>query len=326
MIRYTLDQLADPATYVADETLATLARRVAASTNSLPLSIGERKRLAMAGGMAAAVYEAVCAACDAAEAAAAADDAHRAALASLPLPASWTVTIGADYAEFRGPIDERMNDALSRHGTWSVADRAWRVPVAKGSTLARSLKRAAGPAATAARADRAEQRRRADTERWLGYVEEKAREGYLYRRGVDECQGRAIGDFPDLRARLDAALATCAQRSAEAARQRAEQAEQDAASRAERAQAASRRMLHLLSQAPAIGLPCRLHGSAVVYTGAGRTFHVDEDHPSLWGEHLLGHEGEPCAYFYYRAATTAELSQLVAAEAAAPGHHAPNTP
>lgn len=66
------------------------------------------------------------------------------------------------HAEFSGPIDVTMNACLGRHGTWIPASRCWRVPLNKGSTLARSVKRAAGPAATEARVQRDIERRRAD--------------------------------------------------------------------------------------------------------------------------------------------------------------------
>lgn len=323
MHRYTQAELATPAPYDSDESLATLARRVAEAATHLNMPVGERKRLALAGGMAEAVHAAVEKACDETEKANAKDAANRSALTNLSLPVGWTITVGATHADLIGPRDEGINASLSRHGTWLATDRVWRVPVSAGLTLARSLKRQAGPAATAARADKALQRRRADVLRWLGYVEEKAPEGYLYQRGVDECRSRTVADFPDLAQRLEAAIAIARTRAAEVqrerdadrARERAARETEYAKERAQRAEAVSRRVLHVLSQAPVIGRPVRLHGTAVVYTSSGQPFRVTENHPSIWGSHLLGHEGEPCAYYYYRPANETEAAELVASEA-----------
>lgn len=136
-----------------------------------------------------------------------------------------------------------------------------------------------------------------------------------------ECQRLQVSDFSDLKERLAAALAAAKARAAEVEQvQAAARAERQAKITAEREQHAeqkARRYLYPLVMAPSIGRPCRLGSTAVVFTGAGRSFQVTEDHPSQWGHHRLGHEGTPCAYFYYREATEAEAAELAAAEAAA---------
>ncbi len=77
------------------------------------------------------------------------------------------------------------------------------------------------------------------------------------------------------------------------------------------------RMLYPLSSMPPIGKPMRLYGKVVVFTGKGESFRISEDHPSIHGSHLLGHEGDRGAYAYYRDATQDEEAGLVSAETAA---------
>lgn len=360
MNRYTLEQLRSSSTYDADPALATLARRVAERRTDLDLPVGERKRLALAGGMAESVHEALETALAADAAAASERQEVLAAWSSLDLP-GWTIALGPTEAELRGPRDEAVNASLRRHGRWDPRNKAWRVPIDKGLTLARSLRRSAGPAATQAREQAAQNKRRAEIERWIGYVEEASRQGRVYQRGIDECRSLGIEAFSDLKQRLDRALTGPAAQAARVAAQRAEierwiayiessasegriyqrgldacranhiEAFPDLASRmdralsaartqaaandARRAQAQSARDLYPLSNPPAVGVPCRLGKAVVVYTHAGKRFRIDEDHPSIHGSRLLGHEGEWGAYFYRRDATDAETAALVQREA-----------
>lgn len=325
MHAYTLAQLALPDTYSADAELATLARRVATSRTDLDLSTGDRKRLALSGGMAQAVFEALAAAnaaqATAAESSASTDAAGRAALAGITLPDGWALTIGATDAELSGPIDETMNTSLRRHGHWDATARVWRVQISKGQTLARSLKRAAGPAAAAARQVREDKLRRQEIERWIGFIESSAREGRIYDRGVNECRARSVQDFADLKQRLDAAITLATDRAAAVSRARttenAARQARYAAERAQRAEQLSRRRLFPIAAAPVIGRAYRLAGSVVVYTSAGTKFRLSDDHPSTHGSHLLGHEGEMGMYCYYRDATASEIAELEACEARA---------
>lgn len=306
MKSYTLAQLKAAETYAADPALATLARRVAEEQTHLNMPTGERKRLALAGGMAQAVYEAVMVAAAASAKAHAADADNQAAFQELALRPGWTVDIGASEAVFRGPKSDPLTDSLVRHGKWDSMRQAWRVPRSKGRTLARSLKRAEGPGATSGRMAEETAHRRAEVERWLGYVEEKAPSGYLYKRGVDECHAHGIANFPELSKRLVAAVDLARARAGQAKRPAPVSAFQPAPAPGRAEKQPQSRMLHLLASAPPLNTPLQLHDAVVVYTGAGKAFHVDKNHPSVWGHHLLGHEGEPCAYFYYRPATPEE--------------------
>lgn len=359
MHRYTLEQLRMASTYAGDPALATLARRVAERQTELDLPLGERKRLALAGEMAEAVHAAMAAAITAEEAAAAAAAATVDAWARIALP-GWTITLGTDEAALSGPRDEAVNASLRRHGRWDPVRRAWIVPIEKGPTLARSLRRGNSPAAEAKRSEaaakaaetkartqierwlgyveeaarqgrqyprgvnecvalgiasypdlqaRLEQARhgtatrRAETERWLGFVEEAAREGRIYHRGLDECRKRQIATFPELQSRLDAALARVQAKAAEETTQRAAHREA--------------RELHPLTRAPAMGVPYRRRDRVIVFERAGKRFEIDDSHPSIEGSHLLGHEGEWGAYYYYRPATATEIADLERSEAAA---------
>ncbi|WP_046869301.1 hypothetical protein [Microvirga massiliensis] len=51
-------------------------------------------------------------------------------------------------------------------------------------------------------------------------------------------------------------------------------------------------------------------GAPVVIEGYGKAFRCSDDAPSLWGSHLLGHEGEMVCYAYHRPATDDEVSAL----------------
>ena len=221
MKNYSLDELSSASTYTADAELATLARRVAEARKDLDLPTGDRKRLALSGGMAQAVFEALHARQAEKTAQADQEQACRAALSGLALPPGWVVVLGADFAEFSGPKDETLNTSLRRHGSWDPGKKVWQVPVSSGQTLARSLKRAAGLVSPAARKDRVqERRRRQDIQRWIGFVEEAAREGRVYARGVEECQARGVTEFADLNEQLAAALVLAKASSASVAQAR----------------------------------------------------------------------------------------------------------
>lgn len=62
-----------------------------------------------------------------------------------------------------------------------------------------------------------------DIKRWLGYVEEKAHEGYVYQNGVQKLLELGIASLPEYQKRLDAALASVKERKeAEATREASE--------------------------------------------------------------------------------------------------------
>lgn len=72
----------------------------------------------------------------------------------------------------------------------------------------------------------------------------------------------------------------------------------------------SKRMLFALSYSPPLGVPTEMGWGIVVFESSGATFRINENHPSVFGSHLLGYEGEYGAYFYYRDATQDEIQEL----------------
>ena len=59
------------------------------------------------------------------------------------------------------------------------------------------------------------------------------------------------------------------------------------------------RILVSTANPPPLNIPVLLGKKSVEFTGTGKTFMIDEDHPSYQGSHLLGHESELGFYAYY---------------------------
>lgn len=55
-----------------------------------------------------------------------------------------------------------------------------------------------------------------------------------------------------------------------------------------------------------LGKPCRIRGNVVVFEKVGQRMTIDEDHPSIYGAHLLGYEGDVGRVYYFRTATDKE--------------------
>ncbi len=116
--------------------------------------------------------------------------------------------------------------------------------------------------------------------------------------------------------KADLAAAHKAQRAANEA-SRAAQEKQWATEKAERQEGASRRILFPRAKRPQFHVPVRSGSAVVVYTGEGKAFRINSEHPSTHGSHLLGYEGEFGNYCYYRLATTDEVTELEMREAEA---------
>ncbi|GAP37911.1 hypothetical protein ISF6_4105 [Piscinibacter sakaiensis] len=194
------------------------------------------------------------------------------------------------------------------------------IPADKRASLVRVLGNA-----SRAETNSAAGARRAELERWLGYIEQAAAEGRVYDRGLDECRRLVIRDYADLDARLKSALerARVARAAANAAREaeRAQREQQWAAERHQRdvemAQRRAMRRLYPLSVLPPVGAVLRSASQVLTVEGHGKSFVIDEGAPSVHGSHLLGHEGSRGAYAYCRAATAEEIAALEEREAAA---------
>lgn len=155
-----------------------------------------------------------------------------------------------------------------------------------------------------------------EAEKWLGYAEADTRAGRDHTKAIktalDLCRSQ-----PGLAERLAALREGVARNAAAAEAQRQEWRAERARRESAQAERRQRRTLYPVAQRPALHLPTRLHGGGVVFEGYGKAFRIDESHSSAGGYHLLGHEGEPGCYCYYRPATEEEVAQLVEQEEAA---------
>lgn len=165
-----------------------------------------------------------------------------------------------------------------------------------------------------AQAQEQDAKRKGEVERWLGYVEDKAKEGWLYENGLKKLAELGANADPAVKDRIEAARKQVA--SIKAARQQ-QYAQERREREAKRAETVSRRMLYPLWHMPPLNKPVRLGKEVVVFTGTGKPFRIDDSHPSMFGSHLLGHEGEKGAYAYYRPATPEEVAALEQREAEA---------
>lgn len=76
----------------------------------------------------------------------------------------------------------------------------------------------------------------------------------------------------------------------------------------------SQRLLMPFARMPQLGTPCRIGTRILVGERIGLRFGISQEAPSVHGSHLLGHEGEWGAYWYYREATEDERRGFEAAE------------
>lgn len=284
-------------------------------------------------------------------------EAGRQALSELELPDGYSLTNeGAPdgHVLLAGSFDDDLHKRLKRLGAQWITRTGWAIPLEKGKSLKRVIgnwrKAVAGKSAQqqrqeaerwlgyveenaatgylyqkgvdrlrsldvgqwpelqdrlnrameeAAEVRREQEAKRAQekAERWLGYVEDAANEGRRYAKGIATLKSLGIEQWPELQERLDAALI----RAVEVASQKPTKA----------------RMLFPLGDSPPLNHPIRHGADVVVFEGHGKTFRINADHPSIHGAHLLGHEGELGAYFYYRDATEVERAQYEAEQAAA---------
>lgn len=321
MKNYTLSELADPATYEADGELATLVRRKVAPAHhkALGVGIGDFKRAALSGAypelVAEAVQEQVKISATAQKKNADAEEAAQ----SLIAPDGYTLARSDEILLLKGPFDEDLHARIKRiGGHWDGANQGgrqcWVIPVAKAKSLSRVFTNWVKQAGPDKAAQRKKEKALLELARWLGYVEEKAVTGYLYQKGIDTLNTLGVSDHPELAQRLKVACDQAKHVRAEQERQwAAEKVAQRQAQQAAR-KPASPRALFPLSHVPPMDTPVRYAGAAVVFTGVGKAFVIDEDAPSLYGSQLLGYEGEWGRYAYYREASDTEIAELTAHE------------
>lgn len=324
MKRYSCDELSCPETYSGDPDLARLCRQaINARFTELGYPSRAVAREAVYAGnhpewVAALVEDVV----SAQEIADALSQRNREVVAGVTPPAGYSLEVDGDEILVRGPYSRDLHERIKRQkGYWEGKSSGKRreclvVPLAS----AKSLKRIFGNS-TKAGEEKKVAVNIAEINRWLGYVENKALEGWVYERGVQECRSLRIGDHPEFAARLEAAISKAQAIRAERQKREADEREQERSrrefQRAERAQRTHKpRDLYPVSRRPPLNVPVRHGKSVVVYESYGQSFRISEDHPSMYGSHLLGYEGEAGCYCYYREATAAEVEDLDTKEAA----------
>lgn len=344
-----IPDFSSPKTFEESPELATMARRAAEKEwrdrLSGTISFGDYKREVLEGKHPEVVErlyrEKSKAQAEKRKSVASGADAARAAT----LPDGYKLEQEGDGLIVSGKFDQDLHERIKRAGgEWSgVANgnrRVWIVPATKGASLAKifanyvAKKSAEKEAADLAAAERAERERveRAAKEKELADARASAPEVKSGKYGpftvIREVDGyrvsfpynpdnvaavkRAGGqkynptyktwfidraDSAKLLAILDAAVAKHAEISAAAAEP------------GRTAAPTQKRVLFPLSTMPKFGVPVMHRGSLVVFTGSGNSFSINEDHPSVFGSHLLGHEGERGAYAYYRSATDQEAAR-----------------
>lgn len=212
-----------------------------------------------------------------------------------------------------GPYNSELPSRLHRQNGFFDREReVWVLPLAAVTSIQRIFNNVSKKTS-----ENAEAKTIAEIKRWLGYVEDKAPGGYLYQNGVDKLRSLGIDAHPEYNDRLNIAIET-------AQLIRAEQQKKWAAEKTQRREkkrtAKKLRRLYPSNNLPAMNTPVRLFTDRiVVFEGTGKSFRIDENHPSLEGSHLLGHEGEYGCYCYYREATADEIADLAKSEQSASG-------
>lgn len=127
----------------------------------------------------------------------------------------------------------------------------------------------------------------ADAEKWLRYAESDAANG-SYKTNAIRTALLRCGKYEHLTDRISALNARVAENKTKWAQQNDN-----------RRQSAKQRHLYPLATRPPLNTPVQFRNKTVIYHSYGSTFRIDCDHPSMYGSHLLGHEGESGCYCYY---------------------------
>ena len=125
-------------------------------------------------------------------------------------------------------------------------------------------------------------------EKWLGYAESDAKAGMSRTNAIKEARRLCKGhdQFADRLAALEAEIERNSAKEHQA--------------KAEKIERRQNRILFPVSAMPAMNTPVQHGGATLVFESAGKSFRISEDHPSIEGSHLLGHEGELGCYCYYK--------------------------
>lgn len=234
---------------------------------------------------------------------------------NLPSNASLTQRSNGSWS-LRCPYEETLPAALKRlGGKWDGEKKVWVIPADALDKLDKMFERRSKAAQSPAAVAASEAEARKVVVKWIGYVEEAAREGRIYDNGVARLRGELnIARFPDLVERLNEAVASARQtRQGMEARWAAEKAAKKAEGDRKHAEVAAHRELFPVASMPDLNTPVRRGAKVVVYTGTGKSWHLNGEDGDGWASPDCW-DTRVC-YCYFREATEVEVAALVEREA-----------
>ena len=157
-----------------------------------------------------------------------------------------------------------------------------------------------------------EEKEKADIEKLLGELEgHAARTGKILPDTLSSLNMLGANQRPEYATRINAVLEKVkqAEKEAKEAKEAAKKARQESVAQYYKAKSkqVSQRVLFSHNAAPRLNTPIQMFGRWIVFDNIGQSFNINIDHPSTDGSHLLGHEGEKGAYYYYRDARPDEI-------------------
>lgn len=354
MSGYTLEDLSKPDLYESDEKVKAAAKIVMNEKFPGDIGRGEWKAKVRAGGAAAEVLAVLEEKAQAEQKAAKKASKAKADAGELVAPSGYTINRENGEILLRGPWSDDLHARIKRAGgTWEgsgwgtgrAGRKAWVIPEDKASSLKRIFanvgdalaaedadrKAAAQAAAEKAEAEKAEADRKQAEARASAPTITPGQHGPFTVRVVSggyrvmfpydsarvaqiKANGGKKFDPVDKSWFVDAADAGKLQSILDRAKAAAAAAPAAPASSAAPVSARKPRVLFPLSTMPRMGVPVTWRGRTVVFESKGEPFRINEDHPSMHGSHLLGHEGDRGAYAYYRDATPEEVQGMQAAK------------
>ncbi len=221
-------------------------------------------------------------------------------LNDLTLPGGYNLQVSGDSFNVQGPFDQLLHAKIKNlKGRWVGGEgKHWELPIKSAGKFAEFVNQEWGEQKTA----QIDARKLENAEQYMNWVEEKVPQGYFYENGVSKIKGMGLGEH--FKERIDAAKKGVA--DIKAARKVKDAGKPVTHAGKPGQEQPLRRHLYPISNPPKLDQPVEFQGEIYVYDKPGKTFEIDENHPSYLGSHLLGHEGGRGAYYYYRPATADE--------------------
>lgn len=344
--QYSLEALSKPDLYESDEVVKKAAKIVIdAFYPEGEMSRGDWKKKVRSGGEAERVKDFLDREAKKALIGQAKLEKAKAIASELKAPEGYSLTVTDGEILLKGPWCDDLHARIKRiGGAWESAGwdtgregrKAWVIPESKAESLRKLLaksaeamsearvkreKEAEKAAAEKAEADRLKEEARAAAPKieagQYGTITVKSVEGgyrvmfpYDAKR-VAEIKAKGGKNFDSVEKSwfFDAADAASLKTILEKARDEAALKPGGACPSKTMNTLFRKRVLFPLSVMPAFGSPRMWDGKVVVFESKGSVFRITEDHPSMHGSHLLGHEGEFGAYVYYRNAIPEEVKK-----------------